>query len=86
MYGGQEQTVRLRFADYLAGVVVDRFGPDLPLRPAGPGQFIAVVQVQTSPQFFSWIFGLGDGVQILSPQQIVDDFLHHARQVTDLYR
>ncbi|SCJ78444.1 Uncharacterised protein [Anaerotruncus sp. 2789STDY5834896] len=85
MYGGQEQTVRLRFADYLAGVVVDRFGTDLPLRPAGPGQFIAVVQVQTSPQFFSWVFGLGDGVQILSPQQIVDDFLHHARQVTDLY-
>ena len=74
MYGGQPEQVRLRFADHLAGAVLDRFGRDLILVPDGEGQFVVSVRAQVSPQFFAWVFGFGDEVEILSPASVRDAF------------
>ena len=74
MYGGQPEQIRLRFADHLAGAVLDRFGRDLILVPDGEGQFVVSVRAQVSPQFFAWVFGFGDEVEILSPASVRDAF------------
>ncbi len=74
MFGGKEDTVRIRFHNKYVGVVIDRFGRDVSLRPDGEEHFIARVEVAVSEQFYGWITGLGRDVEILSPQPVVEEY------------
>lgn len=70
MFGGEEKTVKIRFENRFAGVVIDRFGKDITLRPAGKNHFDVRVPVVVSPPFFGWLSGLGPGVRVLSPEGV----------------
>ena len=63
--------VRLRFENRLVGVVMDRFGKDVTVFPKEDGFFEIYTRVVLSPQFYGWIFALGEGVRILSPETAV---------------
>jgi len=67
MFSGEEQTVRLRFANHLVGAVLDRFGKDVIVVADGPEHFKVTLNVVTSPKFYAWLFGFGTEVEILSP-------------------
>lgn len=86
MYGGDEEEVKLRFKNKLVGVVVDRFGKDVFLSQDGNDSFTVSVKVMASPQFFAWVFGLGEDVQILSPPDVVKQFKKHAKKVMKQYK
>ena len=74
MFGGQTQTVRLRAENRFAGVFNDQFGDDAFYSPHNDTHFSVSVEVVVSPQFFSWIFGLGGGVEIVSPTSVKESF------------
>ncbi len=86
MYAGQECVVRLLFANSLAGVVIDRFGRDVPISTVDETHFVIGVPVEVSPQFFGWIFGLGREVEILGPASVVKEYQKHLETVGALYR
>ncbi len=71
MFGGEEQDVKLLVEDSLAGVIIDRFGKDVILIPAGDGHFIVNVRVMVSRQFLGWVFSLGEKVKILGPDTVI---------------
>ena len=77
MFSGREGKVRLRCANTMVGVMLDRFGPEVILVPDGPDHFTLTVEAVVSPQFFGWLFGLGDGVVLTSPDWAVEDY--HSR-------
>ena len=85
MYGGEEAQVRLRFANHLAGVVVDRFGKDVPIRRDGEDHFTVWLSVAVSPQFFSWVLGFGEEAQILEPQWVLKRLKSHLEKTLALY-
>lgn len=70
MFTGEEETVRIRFANHLAGAVIDRFGRDIMLIRDGEDSFIVSVEVEVSPQFFAWVFAFGAEAEILSPERV----------------
>jgi len=72
MFAGEETAVVLRFADHLAGVVIDRFGKDVWMVPEKTGFFRVHVTVKVSPQFFAWLFGFGGEAQIMSPRSVAE--------------
>lgn len=86
MFGGNEETVRIRFHNRFVGVVIDRFGKDVPLRPDGENHFIARVEAAVSEQFFGWITGLGRDVQILSPQSVVEEYTSLLDDLGEMYK
>ncbi len=86
MYGGDEEEVKLRFHNNLIGVVVDRFGKDVFLSQDGNDGFTISVKVMASPQFFAWVFGLGEDVRILSPPGVVKQFKKHAKKIMKQYK
>ena len=67
MFSGREGRVRLRCENGLVGVVLDRFGQESILVPDGRNHFTVTVDAVVSPQFFGWLFGLGDRVELLAP-------------------
>ncbi|MCR5703591.1 MAG: WYL domain-containing protein [Eubacterium sp.] len=74
MFTGNEQNVKLEFHNRLIGVVMDRFGKDVMIIPNSEETFTIHVKVNVSNMFYGWIIGLGDGVKILGPEPVVDDF------------
>ena len=86
MFAGQEAQVRLRCAARLAGVVLDRFGQDIILVPDGEEFFTVTLDVAVSPQFWGWVFGLEDGVEVLSPAWAVEEYKRRLSAVAELYR
>lgn len=86
MFTGQDRSVRLRFKNILAGAVFDRFGRDVMLIPDGEDHFVVTLDVAVSPQFYSWVFGFGTDVEILSPDDIRERAADLAQQIADQYR
>ncbi len=68
MYGGTIQRVNVRFANHLVGVVLDRFGSQVTIFPEEDGYFSVNLEVAVTPQFFGWIFALGQDVRIMTPE------------------
>ena len=86
MFTGEQQTVKLRFTNHLAGAVIDRFGKDVTLVPDGDEHFTVSVEAAVSPQFFAWLFGFGMDVEVLSPASARTAMRDMAADVAGMYR
>lgn len=71
MYGGKEQEVEMVFHNRMIDTVIDKFGRDVWLRKVDDWHFKVTVTVAVSPQFFAWVFGLGNYVTITGPENVV---------------
>lgn len=85
MFNGDETDVSIQFENELVGVVYDRFGTDIPIIKADETHFICRVKVSVSPHFLSWIMSFGKRAKILSPEYVIDDMYHLARDIADIY-
>ena len=86
MYGGKEQTVTLRCNNRIAGVIIDRFGENLPFSNVTDTHFEIRIKVHTSPLFYSWLMSFGADVTILGPQEAIDDYVALASAGLDQYK
>ena len=85
MYGGKEQKVKLLVENHLAGVMIDRFGKDIMMFPADENHFTIHVDVRVSGPFFGWIISLGEGVKIVSPDEVVEQMKKEIERLTRQY-
>ena len=85
MFAGEEEMVRLEVHKRLIGVILDRFGRDVMIVPAGEEYFRVNVRVSVSNQFFGWVFGLGSDIRILGPENVVDRMKDEIRKIEKLY-
>ena len=74
MFGGETETVTLRFADRLIGTVYDKFGEDTKMERVDAGSCKATVQVQIAPPFWGWLFQFAGEMQILEPENLIDTY------------
>jgi len=44
------------------------------IRRGDDDRFLISVGVVLSPQFYAWLFGLGTGVRILSPEKAIEEY------------
>jgi len=85
MFSGDEDMVKLQVHKDLVGVIIDRFGKDVMIVPMNEYYFRINVKVAVSPQFFGWIFGLGDKIKILGPETVVKRMKEELGKVTTMY-
>ncbi len=80
MYGGKEETVSLRCNNRIAGVIIDRFGTDLPFGNVTDTHFDIRIKVHTSPLFYSWLMSFGADITVLAPNEVINEYkaLSHA--------
>lgn len=83
MFSGDEKTVRLQCENRFIGVIRDRFGADLMVQKLDEERFAVNVTVAVSPQFFSWVFGLGGAVQIIAPSEVRAAFQQQLRSMLE---
>lgn len=85
MFGGKEQKVKLLVEDRFAAVIIDRFGKDVMFIPSDEDHFTVNVDVRVSSQFFGWVFSLGGGVKILSPDEVTEQMREEIRKIAGQY-
>ena len=86
MYGGRDERVALRCKNHLAGVIIDRFGKDVMMIPDETDSFKVNVLVTVSEQFFGWLAGLGNGVQLLAPEAVVNEYKQYLQSILTQYQ
>lgn len=83
MFGGEEETVTMRFPNRLVGVVLDRFGKDADLRKLDDETFRIRAKVAVSGQFFGWLAGIGADAEIVGPKQTVLQYREWLQNIID---
>ena len=85
MYGGEIVEVKIRAHNSLVGVVADRFGKDIFVSRDGENYFVFTINVALSPQFFAWLFGLGEKAKLVAPASAAERFSQYVDSVKSLY-
>lgn len=86
MYGGKLTAVKIKFDNELIGVVADRFSDKVFITIGRDNTFTMSADVMLSPQFFGWLFSLGDKAQLISPKSAKDEYLSYLEKVQKKYR
>ena len=86
MYGGKDYIVTLNCTNRLVGVVIDRFGKDVPIIPLDDEHFETKVLVSVSPQFFGWVTGVGNGMRITGPREVVEEYCEYMQRLMEQYK
>ena len=84
MYGGERVSVRILADNALAGIVIDRFGTNVPFLNRGD-RFEFCIKVKINSAFFSWVLGFGDHMRILSPESTAKEAERIARSIVASY-
>ena len=53
--------------------------------PEDEGHFTVNVDVHVSKQFLGWVFSLGEGVKIVSPNEVVEEMKTEAERLVRQY-
>ncbi len=85
MYGGKPVQAKLLVEGSAMSIIVDRFGRDVPFRPAGHGRCRVSVCVSATPTFFGWLAILGDKVRIEGPKKLRDQYIEHLQGILGQY-
>lgn len=85
MYGGETTRVTIEGENAMVGILIDRFGKDIPIVPLDDTHFRAHVEVALSPQFIGWIAALSTGLKVTGPENVVQELGSLARRLTEQY-
>ena len=80
MYAGREARVKIQIENSMCGVFIDRFGKEIEFHKVDADHSEFNVDVNISPQFFGWIFGLGTGVKIVGPNDVVEELREYTQE------
>lgn len=86
MFRGEEEAVLLRCQDWIAHILIDRFGDDVHFYSDTGDTFRASVRVMVSPQFFGWLFGLSGGAEIIEPAHVREQYRDYLSKELEKYR
>lgn len=85
MYSGEADTVSLGIAEDKIGIIIDRFGKNIDVRPLSDGRLSCRVDVLVSKQFFGWIAGIGLDIEILAPSYVRKDYIDYLNNISKIY-
>lgn len=91
MYRGKTERVTIRFVPDLLDTMIDRFGNDRNVIYGkeidnGKNYCTVTTQVNTSPQFYGWLLGLGKGAVLTSPPEVVQKFVDYIDKIRTKYQ
>lgn len=85
MFGGKESSVNVKLHNSMCGVFIDRFGKDITFIPIDNEYCKVHLNVALSSHFVSWIFALGDKVEILGPSDVLEFVQEEVKRLYSQY-
>ncbi len=85
MFSGEEARVTLLAENEMIGILIDRFGKDIPVIPKDEGHFETVVRAAVSGQFFGWAAAFGGRIRITGPKEVEERMREEIRRLAAAY-
>lgn len=85
MFSGQDMIVHIQCDKSMAGVMLDRFGIDVPLLEISNSKIEVRPKVSASSMFYGWIASLGPKVKITGPEKAVKEMKKMADTLVSQY-
>lgn len=85
MFGGVDENVRISCDNALIGAVIDRYGSDIAILKESDERFIFTAKVKVSPQFFAWVLSFGKGMEIVYPENVVEQMRAYLNEINQIY-
>lgn len=86
MYGGCDEEVILRCHNSLVGVILDRYGKNIWMMPENEEYFKVKILVTVSRQFFGWMVGIGENIELVSPSYVREEFIEYLENIRKKYK
>ncbi|MCF0186060.1 MAG: WYL domain-containing protein, partial [Bacteroidaceae bacterium] len=83
MFSGSETTISIKCPARLCGVLLDKFGSDIALRPLDDDFLQARISIAISPQLYGWLTGIG--AVITAPEDAAAQYKAYIQKQLDLY-
>ncbi len=84
MFGGELCEVELTFTSDMINDIYDKFGEDLSISKHGD-VYQCITPIQVSKTFFSWVAGTCGKVEIVSPNEVKDNFESFVKSIAQAY-
>lgn len=75
MFSGDEEMVVLETNSKLVGVIIDKFGKDVDIRPISEDKIRVRIKVLVSGQLYGWLCGIGKDMKIVSPENVKKSYI-----------
>lgn len=85
MYRGEPGTVTLRCDNSLTNIVFDQFGKDVMISAISPENFTVSIRTSVSPTLISWILMFYDRIEVVRPDDLIDELRKIAKTVLKTY-
>lgn len=85
MFGGNEEMVHMLCENDKAGIIIDQFGKDVRMLKVDDEHFEVSAHVAISSHFVSWVMGLGSGIKITGPENVVEFVKNEVRRMKEVY-
>lgn len=85
MFGGEVQKVEIQFSAGMIDDIYDKFGEGIYIKKHDENDYRAVVPIQVSKVFYSWVVGSQGKVHILSPHKVKEEFNEFVKKVKEEY-
>ena len=86
MYGGEIVPVTFQAKNWMVGIMLDRFGRDIPIVKVNDEEFETRIDLAISPQFYGWLFALGSDIRVTSPGFVVNKLREYGENVMRNYK
>ncbi len=83
MYDAKHETVQLKCTVDMMKVIIDRFDDDVSTKVVDENHFIATVEVALSPNFYGWLFGFGNKIKLMGPENVVEEYRRLLKEEID---
>lgn len=81
MFGGKETLVTMQCEEEMAGVMIDRFGKEVPMRRLPDGKLLVRTEIMVSAPFYGWIAGMAGKVKITAPLEVAEDAREYLKRI-----
>ena len=85
MYSGKQEKVSMVFNNKMIDTVIDKFGKNVWITKEDNEHVKVIANVSVSPQFFAWIFGLGNSVTVTGPDSVVKQMKDMLKEISNRY-
>lgn len=85
VFGCEVEPVTILFDKGYVNTILDKFGYECDLFPQKDDTVKAHIKAPMSPQFFGWLFQLGESIKLLSPRHAVEEYKEYLACVLAMY-
>lgn len=86
VFGREVKSITLECPEDYVYTIIDKFGTDIDLHHASDNLVRAYVRAPLSPQFFGWLFQLGDHIKIIHPSSVIEEYKSYLNDILNMYR